>query len=219
MDRFWRRAGARLVQVLFGGTFDPVHDGHVMMVKSLLRTFPNATVHVIPNHQPPHRACLASSEHRLAMLKVAMDGMFQTVVNAIELDRSGPSYTEDTLRAFREQFGTGESLVLCLGTDAAGTIDQWYRPELLAELSHLCILNRADQRVEIPQILSTYRCADDLCEMSEIGCGLLAFLDTPDVPISSTVVRELIAKDESILPVPPKIADYIRQHRLYQDTE
>lgn len=207
------------MQVLFGGTFDPVHDGHIMMVESLVRTFPNATVHVIPNHQPPHRACLASSEHRLAMLKVATDGMFQTVVNAIELDRSGPSYTVDTLRVFREQFGTGESLVLCLGADAAGAVDQWYRPELLAELSHLCILNRADQRVEIPQSLSTYRCADDLCEMSEIGCGLLAFLDTPDVPVSSTVVRELIAKDEYVLPVPPEIADYIRQHRLYQDTE
>lgn len=207
------------MQVLFGGTFDPVHDGHIMMVKSLVRTFPNATVHVIPNHQPPHRACLASSEHRLAMLKVATDGIFRTVVNAIELDRSGPSYTVDTLRAFREQFGTGESLVLCLGADAAGAVDEWYRPELLAELSHLCILNRADQRVEIPQILSTYRCADDLCEMSEIGCGLLAFLDTPDVPVSSTVVRELIAKDEYVLPVPHEIADYIRQHRLYQDTE
>ena len=110
MDRFWRRAGARLVQVLFGGTFDPVHDGHVMMVDSLVCAFPNATIHVIPNHQPPHRACLASSEHRLAMLKAAMYGMSQTVVNTIELDRSGPSYTVNTLRAFREQFGKGESL-------------------------------------------------------------------------------------------------------------
>ena len=66
-----------------------------------MRAFPNATVHVIPNHQPPHRASMASSEHRLAMLKAAMDGMSQAVVNAIELDRSGPSYTVDTLRAFR----------------------------------------------------------------------------------------------------------------------
>ena len=217
MDRFWRRAGARLVQVLFGGTFDPVHDGHVMMVDSLVCAFPNATIHVIPNHQPPHRACLASSEHRLAMLKAAMYGMSQTVVNTIELDRSGPSYTVNTLRAFREQFGKGESLVLCLGADAAGAVDKWYRPELLAELSHLCILNRADQRVDIPKILSAYRWIDDLCEMSEIGFGLLAFLDTPNVPVSSTIVRELIAKEESRLPVPPKIADYIRQHHLYQD--
>ena len=103
------------------------------------------------------------------------------------------------------------------GADAAGAVDQWYRPELLAELSHLCILNRADQRVQIPQSLSAYRWIDDLCEMCEIGCGLLAFLDTPNVPVSSTVVRELIAKDESRLPVPPKIANYIRQHRLYQE--
>ena len=182
-----------------------------------MRAFPNATVHVIPNHQPPHRACMASSEHRLAMLKAAMDGMSQAVVNAIELDRSGPSYTVDTLRAFREQFGADESLVFCLGADAADAVDQWYRPELLTELSHLCILNRADQRVEIPQSLSAYRWTDELCEMRQIACGLLTFLDTPNVPVSSTVVRELIAKDESRLPVPPKIVDYIRQYRLYQD--
>ena len=57
---------------------------------------------------------------------------FKRVVNEIELNRSGPSYTVDTLRVFREHFGTGESLVFCLGTDAAGAVDQWYRPELLA---------------------------------------------------------------------------------------
>ena len=205
------------MQVLFGGTFDPVHNGHVMMVESLLRAFPTATVHVIPNHQPSYRACMASSEHRLAMLKAAIDGKSRAVVNEIELDRSGPSYTVDTLRVFREQFGIDESLVFCLGADAAGAVDQWYRPELLAELSHLCILNRADQRVEIPQSLSAYRWTDDLCEMREIGRGLLAFLDSPNVPVSSTVVRELIAKNVSRLPVPSKIADYIRQHRLYQD--
>ena len=85
------------------------------MAESLARAFPDATVHVIPNRQPPHRASQVSAEHRLAMLNMAMEGIPQITVNAIELGRDGPSYTVDTLRAFRAQFASNESLVLCLG--------------------------------------------------------------------------------------------------------
>ena len=106
------------MQVLYGGTFDPVHNGHVVMAESLAKAFPGAIVHVIPNRQPPHRKSYVSSEHRLAMLDLAMEGIPRVIVNAIELGRDGPSFTVDTLRALREQFGGKESLVLCLGADA-----------------------------------------------------------------------------------------------------
>jgi nicotinate-nucleotide adenylyltransferase len=207
------------VQVLFGGTFDPVHNGHVVMAESLAQAFPSATVHVIPNRQPPHRMSQVSSEHRLAMLRMAMERMPQITVNAIELDRDGPSYTVDTLRSLREQFGADESLVLCLGADAVQVIDQWYQPEMLAGLSHLCILNRANQPIELPHILGAYQLTEDVSDFSKKASGLLARLATPNIPVSSTEVRSLIAKQESTLPVPPKIADYIGRHHLYQDTE
>jgi nicotinate-nucleotide adenylyltransferase len=207
------------VQVLFGGTFDPVHNGHVVMAESLARAFPDATVHVIPNREPPHRASRVSSEHRLAMLRLAMEGISQITVNAIELGREGPSYTVDTLRALREQFGVKESLVLCLGADAVRVVDQWYQPEMLVELGHLCILNRANQSIEIPQVLEVYKLTGNFSDLSNQANGLLARLATPNIPVSSTEVRDLITKRASILPVPPKIADYICRHRLYQDTE
>jgi nicotinate-nucleotide adenylyltransferase len=207
------------VQVLFGGTFDPVHNGHVVMAESLARAFPDAIVHVIPNREPPHRASRVSSEHRLAMLRLAMEGISQITVNAIELGREGPSYTVDTLRALREQFGVKESLVLCLGADAVRVVDQWYQPEMLVELGHLCILNRANQSIEIPQVLEVYQLTGNFSDLSNQANGLLARLATPNIPVSSTEVRDLIAKHAPILPVPPKIADYIGRHRLYQDTE
>jgi len=207
------------VQVLFGGTFDPVHNGHVVMAESLARAFPGATVHVIPNRQPPHRVSQVSAEHRLSMLSMAMEGIPQITVNAIELDRDGPSYTVDTLGALRERFGAEESLVLCLGADAVQVVDQWHQPEMLVELGHLCILNRANQFIEIPRILDAYQLTENLSDFSNKACGLLARLATPNVPVSSTQVRGLIAKQEPALPVPPKIADYICRHHLYQDTE
>ena len=207
------------MQVLFGGTFDPVHNGHVVMAESLARAFPDATVHVIPNRQPPHRESQVSAEHRLAMLNMAMEGIPQITVNAIELGRDGPSYTVDTLRAFRAQFASNESLVLCLGADAVRAVDQWYRPEMLVQLAHLCILNRANQVVEIPRVLGSYQSTDNVSDFSNLANGLLSRLSTPDVQISSTDVRGLIAKHALTLPVPPKIADYIGRHHLYQDTE
>jgi len=207
------------VQVLFGGTFDPVHNGHVVMAESLARAFPDATIHVIPNRQPPHRASQVSAEHRLAMLNMAMEGIPQITVNAIELGRDGPSYSVDTLRAFRAQFGSNESLVLCLGADAVRAVDQWYQPEMLVKLAHLCILNRANQTIEIPQVLGCYQPTDSVSDFSNHANGLLGRLATPDVPVSSTEVRALIAKQAPTLPVPLKIADYIGWHHLYQDTE
>ena len=207
------------MQVLFGGTFDPVHNGHIAMAESLAQAFPSAIVHVIPNRQPPHRASQVSAEHRLAMLSMAMEGIPQIKVNAIELCRDGPSYTVDTLRALRAQFGANESLVLCLGADAVRAVDQWYQPEMLAELSHLCILNRANQSIEIPQVLGSYQSTDNVSDFLYQANGLLARLATPNVPVSSAEVRSLIAKYVPILPVPPKIADYVSQHHLYQDAE
>jgi nicotinate-nucleotide adenylyltransferase len=207
------------VQVLFGGTFDPVHNGHVVMAESLARAFPSATIHVIPNRQPPHRASQVSAEHRLAMLSMAMEGIPHITVNAIELGRDGPSYTVDTLRALRAEFGANESFVLCLGADAVRAVDQWYQPEMLAELGHLCILNRANQTIEIPQVLRCYQPTDNVSDFSNQANGLLARLATPNVPVSSTEVRALIAKHAPTLPVPPKIADYIGRHHLYQDIE
>ena len=100
------------MQVLFGGTFDPVHNGHVAMAMSLRDAFPDATIRVIPNRQPPHRSSRVSSAHRLAMLKLAMDEISGVTVDPIELGRDGPSYTVDTLCSLRAIYSEQEPIVL-----------------------------------------------------------------------------------------------------------
>jgi len=219
MDRLRRWSGARLVQVLFGGTFDPVHNGHIAMAMSLSGTFPDATIRVIPNRQPPHRSSRVSSAHRLAMLKLAMDEISGVTVDPIELSRDGPSYTVDTLRSLRAICGERESIVLALGADAARSLKFWYQPDKLLSLCHLCVLKRAGERIEIPGLLSQMFEVDRAIDLSETPSGRLYRLKTPEIPVSSTAVRELIARGTSQLPVPSTIADYIGSNHLYQDTE
>lgn len=219
MDRLRRWSGARLVQVLFGGTFDPVHNGHVAMAMSLRGAFPDTTIRVIPNRQPPHRSSRVSSAHRRAMLKLAMGEMPSVTVDPIELDRDGPSYTVDTLSSLRAIYGERESIVLTLGADAVRSLESWYQPHKLPSLCHLCILKRAGERREIPGLLSQMVRVDRAIDLSETPSGRLYLLDTPEIPVSSTAVRELIARGTPQLPVPPTIADYIGSNHLYQDTE
>lgn len=219
MDRLRRWSGARLVQVLFGGTFDPVHNGHIAMAISLSIAFRGATISVIPNRQPPHRNSRVSSAHRLAMLKLAMDEISGVTVDPIELGRDGPSYTADTLRSLRAIYGEHESIVLALGADAVRGLESWHQPDKLPSLCHLCILKRAGERIEIPGLLSQMVEINRAIDLAETPSGRIYRLETPEMSVSSTAVRELIARGTSQLPIPQNIADYIGSNNLYQDTE
>ena len=207
------------MQVLFGGTFDPVHNGHVAMVDQLQVTFPGATIHVIPNNRPPHRDSGVSATHRLEMLQLAMSHLQGIKINRIEYERPGPSYTVDTLNGLREFFGNDESLVLVLGADAIRKMDSWYRPMAVPLLCNICILNRAGERVDIPSVLAEMNEITDGGLLDNLSSGYLIRLQTPDLFVSSTLVRSLIAKGAKQLPVPPNVADYLVKHNLYQDTE
>jgi len=99
------------VQVLFGGTFDPFHNGHAAMIRTLRATFPDAQVSVIPNRLPPHRQASASAQHRLHMLSLGLPERQQIEISRIEIDRAGPSYSVRTLEDYRHTFGDREPLV------------------------------------------------------------------------------------------------------------
>lgn len=207
------------MQVLFGGTFDPVHDGHVAMVDQLRVTFPSATIHVIPNRRPPHRNSEVSATHRLEMARLAMGHLTGIKINRIEFERSGPSYTIDTLNVLREQFGNDESFVLVLGADAIRKMDIWYKPRTVPLLCNVCILNRAGEHIGIPSALAEMNEIVDGALLDNLPSGNLIRLQTPDLFVSSTLVRSLIARGAKQLPVPPKVVDYIVKHDLYQDPE
>tara|TARA_B100000524_G_C23641103_1_gene366675 strand:- start:1323 stop:1769 length:447 start_codon:yes stop_codon:yes gene_type:complete len=140
-------------------------------------------------------------------------------INRIEFERPGPSYTIDTLNGLRELFGNDESFVLVLGADAIRKMDFWYRPRAVPLLCNICILNRAGERVDIPSVLAEMNEISDGGLLDNLPSGYLIRLQTPDLFVSSTLVRSLITKGAKQLPVPPKVADYLVKYNLYQNTE
>ena len=203
-----------------GGAFDPVHIGHLRGAMAVRDTLNLERVDLIPAAQSPLKdQATVDAAHRLAMLKLAMDEISGVTVDPIELGRDGPSYTVDTLCSLRAIYGEQEPIVLALGADAVRSLESWYQPDKLPSLCHLCVLKRAGERIEIPGLLSQMVEVNRAIDLSEVPSGRLYRLDTPEIPVSSTAVRELIARGTSQLPIPPTIADYIGSNHLYQDTE
>ena len=208
------------MQVVFGGTFDPVHSGHLAMLKAVCATFTEATVRVMPNGDPPHRAVNASAAQRVEMLRLALPAHPRVLLDTREVGADGPRYTVETLAAMRAEYGPEESLVFCLGRDAAAGLLSWGNPERVLTYAHLCIMHRAGHP-ELPSSVSAlwdhrYVSEQALCDQP---FGLVCELKTPDVPVSSTQVRQMVAAQQLPLPVPAAIADYIRENTLYLDME
>ena len=153
------------------------------------------------------------------MVHLAMGHIQGIEINKIEVERSGPSYTIDTLNILRKQFGNDESFVLVLGADTIRKMDMWYKPMTVPLLCNVCILNRAGERIGIPSVLSNMNEIVDGALLDNLPSGNLIRLQTPDLFVSSTLVRGLIARGAKQLPIPPNVADYIVKHDLYQDPE
>ena len=204
------------MQILFGGTFDPVHNGHLAMIDGLSNAFPDALVHVIPNRSPPHRTSEVASGHRLAMLAIVLEKYSKVILDQVELNLQGPSYSIRTLEFFRSIYGESEPLVLSLGADVAEGFGEWHQPQRVLELVHVCVLDRAGQTGKLPNVMDALRETEDLGALDQFPSGYLIRLKTPIVPVSSTEVRKRIREGNPELPIPGKIKHYISKHRLYR---
>ncbi len=179
---------------VFGGTFDPVHVGHLAIALAALETTPLDRIVFVPARHSPlkERGPVAAPEHRLAMLESATADEPRFSVSRIELDRAGPSYTVDTLEALA---GEGP-LFLILGADASADLDRWKDPERVRALATLVVARRSD--VELP-------------------AGAIA-LDTPLMDISSRELRARAAQARSLrYLVPDPVCRYIEDHALYRE--
>jgi len=128
---------------VFGGSFDPVHFGHLRAAIELALTFGLETVRLVPNHQPPHRASAnVSAEHRIAMLELALRQCTELQLDTREMDRDGPSYTFDTLCSLRDEFGETTPIIFGMGADAFENIANWYRAEDLLDVANIAVLSR-----------------------------------------------------------------------------
>lgn len=212
---------------IFGGTFDPVHIGHLRTSVELRKVLGLAEMRLIPSANPPHRAAITSAEHRLAMLQLALNSNSGStaepglVADDRELRREGPSYTVDTLAEIRAEIGTDTPLYLCIGMDALIHLNQWHRWEELADLAHIVTVARPGWHLpksgKVLEFVRAHR-ATSADQLQEAPAGKILIMAMTLLPVSATGIRQALQRGESIrYLVPDQVIDYIRQHQLYSD--
>jgi nicotinate-nucleotide adenylyltransferase len=207
--------------LLYGGTFDPVHAGHLATARSA-RDLLDTTVHLMPAADPPHRAPPGAAAHRrLRMLELAVAGERGLVVDRREIARDGRSYSVDTLRELRAEIGADRPVALLVGADSFTGLPQWKEWRALFGLAHFIVAERPGSPLEgdLPAGLAgetAARIAADAAELRARPAGRVLRLRQPLVDASATRVRALIERDGDWQAlVPPPVAGYIVRHRLY----
>ncbi|RZJ06546.1 MAG: nicotinate (nicotinamide) nucleotide adenylyltransferase [Rubrivivax sp.] len=187
---------------LFGGSFDPPHLGHLAFARFALDALAPERLLWLPagrQWQKPDQV-MAAGVHRVAMLRQLIAGEPRFAIDDRELHRRGPSFTADTLREFKLQNPEAE-LMFLIGQDQYARLATWYRAEVVVELATLVVVPRSGEAVVTPPGMPPHR---------------LQVLNLPEIPISSTAVREALARGDDISPlVGADVAGYIASHRLY----
>lgn len=204
---------------LFGGTFDPVHRGHIQVALDASEALDLADFRLLPAGDPPHRdGTHASAAHRVAMLRLALRGYSGLRIDTREVDRPGRSYMVDTLEGLREEYPDAP-LVLVLGQDAANGLGRWHRWQRLPQLAHLVVMTRPGERPMYGGQLGAalnHRETRDIDRLKSATSGLLLHLDVSPMDISSTEIRRRVAAGDPVVTLlPPGVLSYIETHGLY----
>ena len=209
---------------ILGGTFDPIHYGHLRLAEEMLELANLRQIRFIPTGTPPHRdAPQVSAQHRSAMVQLAIADQPAFVLDEREVKRTTPCYTVDTLRELRAELGATQPLCLLMGGDAFLQLHTWREWEHLFELAHIVVGYRpnftiAERIHAVPAALRRQyqqrRCTADA--LSRQPCGGVVELAIPKLEISATVIRSRVAEHRTIrYLLPNAVADYIHQHHLY----
>lgn len=206
---------------VFGGTFNPVHYGHLRSALELVERLQLEQLRLMPSAVPPLRelpSCAA--EHRAAMVELAVAGEPRLVCDVRELRRSGKSYTIDSLTELREELGAQRSVCMIMGCDAVLDITAWYRWQDLLELAHIVVIARPGWALpdsgEVAQWLQQHRLGD-ASELCQRAAGGILIEELRPQAISSTEIRAMLAAGQSArYLMPQSVLDYIETHNLYQ---
>ena len=209
----------RRVVGILGGTFDPVHLGHLLSANELVDRLPFDELRLLPAAVPPHRAQpLATSLQRLEMLKLAVTDYPALKVDDREFKRSGPSYTIDTLRSVRRGLSKRTALILIMGADAFTGLPGWKDWQQLTDYAHILVLARAGGEGQITGVLWQWlqsRQDDDVRSLCHEPCGKVAFLQLNPQPYSATAIRHALSRGETPQGLVPAVQNYIITHGLY----
>jgi nicotinate-nucleotide adenylyltransferase len=195
---------------VLGGTFDPVHLGHIGMAEEARKALDLAEVIIVPAGQPMAKSAeriITPAAQRIEMLRLALIGKPYLKISYMEIERPGPSYTVDTIDAIRKRYGGKAGIYFILGWDSLAQLADWREPARLVEMCNLVAVprpgwSRPDLEALEKKIPGIYR--------------KVTFLDKPNLDISATMIREKVGRGEPIdRLVPALVAQYIKKHRLY----
>ncbi len=208
---------------ILGGTFDPVHHGHLRLALEVYENLGLGEVRLIPLYSPPHRGRpAADAAQRLAMLRLAIDGVSGLLADDREIKRGGISYTIDTLTGWRQE-SAGQPLCLIIGMDAFQGIHTWHRWTELLDHAHMILVDRPGNEAifehgEVEDLFKKHA-VEDYAVLRKKPAGAIFKTATPLLDISSTHIRRLIAagRDPRYL-LPDGVIEYIQRNRLYLET-
>jgi nicotinate-nucleotide adenylyltransferase len=215
---------------ILGGTFNPPHIGHVALARCALRELRMERVVLMPVGEAPHKPAGEDpgAEHRLRMCRLAVTGAEGLTTCALEVERAGPSYTVDTLRAVHASHENTQ-LTFIVGADAARTLPSWREPGELLELASLAVAEREGaERQDVLRAVAAARAATAATSMAATTATAgnahgapepgVSFLKMETVEVSSSLVRERVARGEPVEElVGEAVAGYIAEHGLYRD--
>ena len=207
---------------LFGGTFDPIHIGHLRSALEVAEQLGLDELRLIPGARPPHRnAPQVSAQQRLEMVRLAVEGVEYLRVDDIEFRRERPSYTIETLEALRRDMGPHVQLLLMLGWDAFCGLPGWHRWTELLDHCHILVLQRPDADSEPPQALCDLIAARTQSDPQALSgpAGQITYIWQTPLAVSATQIRGLLAAEKSVrFLVPDAVMNYIETHGLYRAT-
>ena len=192
---------------ILGGTFDPVHNGHLYIANALRAALDLERVVWVPAGRPPHKTgqIVSSDRDRLAMLELALAGSATDQISTIDIERSGPSYTADTLEILAERF-TPARLFFLMGEDSLRDLPTWHDPERLLQAAELAVAARPGVDADLESVARRVPTVQ----------GRVHLIPTKEIAISSSDIRRWVAR-ASIYPglVPAAVEAYILEHGLY----
>jgi nicotinate-nucleotide adenylyltransferase len=196
---------------ILGGTFDPIHVGHLILAEEAWYQLGLEKVLLVPAADPPHKRdrLLSPVAHRVAMIELAIADNPHLQLSRVDVDRPGPHYTVDMVHLLYDQHGPGTDLYFLMGLDSLADLPNWHQPQVLMDLCNLVALNRPDSGLDW-----------DSLEQSLPGIRWrVIFLPMPELEISSSTIQQRVRQGRPIrYQVLPPVEAYIREHGLYHAT-
>lgn len=206
--------------IIYGGTFDPVHNGHINIALKVQKKIHFDKFIFLPCRTPAlKQEPLSTPEQRVKMLQIALQNLPPTFeIDLLEINRAGPSYMVDSLLHFRSQLGTTFPITLLLGMDSFIQLPYWHRWEEILKLANLCVVNRPGNILCFSEPVKTLldsKKTEDFKLLLNHPSGAIYHFNTRDYDISSTLIRQELAQRKWVNSIPEAVMLYIKENKIY----